>query len=169
LQSVVVVVLGRDVPLDLGVSPALVNTFLFHLSFVDALIDLKRHLVHFLECRRAVFASRDLILDHVLQSSIEVRGDSMVVPVGLDYQCLEFGLVLRYRSALLDALEGALSLHLLASITKCGLQFTKECSGSSQDNLSCCLLVAGLWVLQVVLQMRQDPFVRGSPQVRSEE
>jgi hypothetical protein len=151
LQSVVVVVLGRDVPLDLGVSPALVNTFLFHLSFVDALIDLERHLVHFLECRRAVLAPCDLILNHVLQTSIEVRGDGMVVPVGLDYQCLEFGLVLRYRSALLDALEGALCLYLLASITECGLQFTEECSGSSHNNLGCCLLVSGCWVFQVVL------------------
>jgi hypothetical protein len=151
LQSVVVVVPGRDVPLDLGVSPALVNTFLFHLSFVDAFVDLERNLVHFLECRGATVAPGDLILDHILQSSIEVRGDGIVVPAGFDYQRLELSLVLRYRSALLDALEGAFRLHLLASVTKCGLQFTEECSRSSHNNPGCCLLVAGLWVLQIVL------------------
>jgi hypothetical protein len=71
----------------------------------------------------------------------------MIIPIGLDYQYLEFSLVLRYQSALLDALEGSFGLYLLASIAKYGLQFTKERSGSSYYNLGCCLLVAGLWVL----------------------
>jgi hypothetical protein len=72
LQSVIVVVLGRDIPLDLSVSPALVNTFLFHLSFVDAFVDFHSDVVH-LTCRsRASFATRDLVFDHILQSSIEV-------------------------------------------------------------------------------------------------
>jgi hypothetical protein len=85
LQSVIVIVPGRDVLLDLGVSPALVNTFLFYLSFVDAFVNLERNLVYFLECRRATVAPSDFILDHILQSSIEVRYNSMVVLVGLDH------------------------------------------------------------------------------------
>jgi hypothetical protein len=66
LQSVVIVVLGRNIPLDLYVSPALVNTFLFYLSFIDTLVDLERNFVYFLEYRRATVAPGDLILNHVL-------------------------------------------------------------------------------------------------------
>jgi hypothetical protein len=72
LQSVIVIVPGRDIPLDLSVSPALVNTFLFYLSFVDTFVDFYYDVVH-LTCRsRASFATRDLVFDHILQSSIEV-------------------------------------------------------------------------------------------------
>jgi hypothetical protein len=85
LQSVVVIVLGRDVLLDLCVSPTLVYTLLFHLSFIDTLVDLKRNFVHFLECRRTTIAPSDLILNHVLQSSIEVRGDGMIILISLNY------------------------------------------------------------------------------------
>jgi hypothetical protein len=47
LQTVVVVSLGRNVPLDLAVRSALVETsFLLHLSFVDAFVDLHREIVH---------------------------------------------------------------------------------------------------------------------------
>jgi hypothetical protein len=49
LQTVVVVLLGRNVPLDFGVRLALeVSTLLFHLHFENAGVDLDRQIGHLL-------------------------------------------------------------------------------------------------------------------------
>ena len=40
LQPIVVVFPGGDLPLSLSIGSSLVDTFLFHLSFVDSLVDL---------------------------------------------------------------------------------------------------------------------------------
>ena len=85
LQTVVIVSPGRDVPLDLGVWPALVETtLLFHLSFIDAFVDLHREIVHPFR-RGGSFPTSDLVFDLLLQSSIELCRDGLVVPAGLDY------------------------------------------------------------------------------------
>ena len=74
LQTVVVVFLGRNVPLDLRVWSAVEETtFLFHLSFVDTFVDLHREIVHILR-RSGSISTSNLVLDLILQSSIELRG-----------------------------------------------------------------------------------------------
>ena len=66
LQTVVVVSLGRDVPLDLRVSPTLEETtLLFYLSFVDAFVDLHRKIVHPFRRRRSISTS-DLVFNLIL-------------------------------------------------------------------------------------------------------
>jgi hypothetical protein len=127
LQTVVVVFPGRNVPLDLSVRSALVDSFLLHLSFVETFVDLHREIVHSFRRGRA-FPASDLIFDLLLQSSIELCRDRFVVPASLNYQSLELGLVLSHRSALLDGLESAFRFHLFVAVSKRGLHFIKECS-----------------------------------------
>jgi len=134
LQTVVVISLSRNVPLDLRVSPALEETtLLLHLSFVDAFVDLHCKIVHPFRRRRSISTS-DLVFDLILQSSTELCRDGFVVPAGLDYQSLELGLVLRHWSALLNGLECAFRLHLFVAVSKRGMRFIKECSWSSHDD-----------------------------------
>jgi hypothetical protein len=84
LQTVVVVFLGRNVPLDLSVRSALVDSFLLYLSFVETFVDLHREIVHSFRRYRA-FPASDLIFDLLLQSSIELCRDRFVVPASLNY------------------------------------------------------------------------------------
>ena len=66
LQAVVVISPGRDVPLDLGVWPALVETtLLFYLSFIDAFVDLHREIVYPSRRGRS-FPTSDLVFDLLL-------------------------------------------------------------------------------------------------------
>ena len=85
LQTVVVVFLGRNVPLDLRVWSAVEETtFLFHLSFVDTFVDLHREIVHSFQRSRA-FPASDLIFNLLLQSLIELCHNRFVVLAGLNY------------------------------------------------------------------------------------
>jgi len=168
LQTVVVVFPGRNIPLDLGVRSALIDSFLLHLSFVEAFVDLHREIVHSFRRGRA-FPASDFILNLLLQSSIELRRDRFVVPAGLDYQGLELGFVLRYWSALLDGLESAFRFHLFVAVSKRGLQFIKECRWSSHDNSCSCLQVVELGMLQEIFQVGKNPLVCGSAQVRGKK
>lgn len=168
LQTVVVVFLGRNVPLDLRVWSAVEETtFLFHLSFVDTFVDLHREIVHILR-RSGSISTSNLVLDLILQSSIELCRDGFVVPAGLNYQSLELGLVFRYRSALLDGLESPFGFHLFVAIAERCLQFLKQLVLGGEDG------TAGwfhrvLVVFQIIFQMRLDPLPSGSSQVRHDE
>lgn len=71
--------------MNLSVGSSLVDSFLLHLSLVHTLVNPESDFVHLLERRWSCIAFRDLVLDYVLQSSIEVRCDGLVVLVGLDY------------------------------------------------------------------------------------
>jgi len=168
LQAVVVVSLGRDVPLDLRVWPALVDSSFLHLSFVDPFIDLHREIVHPFWRSRAL-PTNDLVFDLLFQSSIELCRDGFVVPAGLGYQSLELGLVLRHWSVLLDGLESAFCFHLSVSISERGLHFTEECRWPSQDDFGCLLQFVKLRVLQKIFQVWENSLVCGSAQVRSEK
>jgi hypothetical protein len=86
LQTVVVVLPGRNVPLDFGVQLALeVSALLFHLHFENAGVDLDRQIGHLLQGRGAFVPHRDFFPDLVLQSSVELGGQSIVVPT--DFGC----------------------------------------------------------------------------------
>ena len=66
LQTVVVVFLGRNVPLDLRVWSAVEETtFLFHLSFVDTFVDLYREIVHIFRRSRSISIS-NLVFNLIL-------------------------------------------------------------------------------------------------------
>lgn len=93
----------------------------------------------------------------------------MIIPAGFNNHRLELGLVLRYRATLNHSLESPLGFHLFVAVAKCRLQFIEECSRSSYYDLSRVLQVVELGVLQIIFQVWQDPFVRGSSQVRSKK
>jgi hypothetical protein len=70
--------------LDLSVRSALVDSFLFYLSFVETFVDLHREIVHSFRRDRA-FPASDLIFNLLLQSSIELCRNRFVVPASLNY------------------------------------------------------------------------------------
>jgi hypothetical protein len=87
-----------------------------------------------------------------------MRRNSLVIPVGLDHEGLEFGLIFRYRSLLANGLESPFGFYLLVAVAKRSTHFTEEFSLSMEDGSGCSLLIVGVGILQIVFQMRLDPF-----------
>jgi hypothetical protein len=84
LQAVVVVLLSRNVPLDLSVRLSLeVTTLLLHLHFENAGVNLNGEFGHILQIRWSFVVHRDLYPDLFLQSLIELRGQCIVVLTNL--------------------------------------------------------------------------------------
>jgi hypothetical protein len=65
LQTVVVISLGRNVPLDLSVRSALVDSFLLYLSFVETFVDLHYKIVHSFQ-RGGAFPVSNLVFNLLL-------------------------------------------------------------------------------------------------------
>ena len=98
LQPVIVVVPFWNISFGLRVGRSVSSietssTFL-HLSFVETFVDLHCDVVHFPRRCRTRVTSGNLILDLILQTTIEMRGDGLVIPVGLNNLGEELGLVL---------------------------------------------------------------------------
>ena len=151
LQAIIVVVPGGDFPWSLSVGPSLVNSFLFYLSFIEALINLERHFVHFSGRGRSSLTSGDFILDHILQSSVEMRSNGMVILASLDDSRLECSLVLGYRPLLDHGLQHSFCFHLFVAVAKRGMQLVKECSLPCHDCLSRGLAFLVFRVFQEIL------------------
>jgi hypothetical protein len=116
LQSVVVISPGRNVPLDLRVRLTLeVTTLLFQLHFEDASVNLDREVCHALQSRRALVMHGDLRPDLVLQSSIELRGQRIVVPTDLGCEDRELCAVRSSRRPLSQHPEVAVGFQRVVS------------------------------------------------------
>lgn len=172
-QPVIVVSPFWNVPLGpavgLRVPTVKVTAPFFHLSFVQTFVNLHGNVVHILSRRWAMFPACNLILHRVFQTTIEVRGDSLVIPVGLNHLGQKLGFVFRCRSTLLDGLESPFGFHLFIPISKRALKLIEQRGLAGHNHLGRVLQLFEIRVLQVVFQMREDPLVRGSSEIRRDE
>lgn len=104
----------------------------------------------------------------ILQTSVEVCRDRLIIPTGLNYQRLEIGLIFRDWSPLLDSLECPLGLHLLVSSSKQRLHFLEQFLLGGHNGPRSRLQFLP-FIVKVILQMRLDPFPRSSPHIGGDE
>ena len=127
LQSVVVIVLVRNVSLSFSVSSTIVSVTasLFQLQLKDPIVDLDGKFREILEVRQPVVPKGDLLANLVLESSVELGCQRIVVPIQFSSQDLELGAVLCDRSALSQRANVTIRFQSFVAIVEHLLHFVE--------------------------------------------